>query len=218
MLSTKLIRWSGLALLLAGVLIAIPILLHPDETADPMAVLGSSWLIIHTIFIIGDILSLFGLVGLYTRQAQATGRLGLIGFILALIGSALFVGVLTIDSYVIPVLAANPATQPLLDEAGPLFGGPLGLIFMSAGVTFALGTLLTGITLLRGGVLPRWAGLLLLIGGPLLAFSPPLPHLVGTVGGVLLGASYIWLGYALRFNPVEQARQPHQTAPSISPS
>jgi hypothetical protein len=42
----------------------------------------------------------------------------------------------------------------------------------------------------------HWSGLALLL-GVLVPFSPPLPHLVGTVGGVLLGASYIWLGYAL---------------------
>jgi hypothetical protein len=203
--------------LLAGILLAIPIVLHPDETADPTAVLTSSWLVIHTIFIIGDVLSIFGLIGLYTRQSQEIGSIGLIGFILAIIGSALFVGVLMIDSYVIPVLAAEITTQPLLDEAGPLFGGPLGLVFLAAGITFALGTLLTGFTTLRAAVLPRWAGLLLLIGGPLLAFTPPLPHLVGTIGGVLLGLSYIWLGYALWRNWGEQTEHAKQATPGIAP-
>jgi hypothetical protein len=112
-----------------------------------------------------------------------------------------------IDSYVVPVLAADIKTQPLLDEAGPLFGGPLGLVFMAAGLTFALGAILTGVATLRTTVLPRWAGLLLLVGGPLLAFTPPLPHLAGVIGGVLLGASYVWLGYSVWSGQHEPAHQ-----------
>jgi hypothetical protein len=36
MLSARLVRWSGLALMLAGLLIAIPTLFHPSD-ADPRA-------------------------------------------------------------------------------------------------------------------------------------------------------------------------------------
>lgn len=213
MLSSKLTRWAGLALLLAGVLITIPVVLHPDETADPGALLSNSWLVIHTIFIIGDVLSILGLMGLYARHAQALGRIGLMGFILITMGSALFVGVLMIDSYVVPALAADIKTQPLLDEAGPLFGGPLGLVFMISGLIFSLGAILTGLTIMRTSVLPRWAGLLLL-GGPLLAFTPPLPHLVGVVGGALMGISFVWLGYALWSGLPEPTRQFKQVTAS----
>jgi hypothetical protein len=212
MLSAKLTRWAGLALLLAGILIAVPVVLHPDETADPSAVLSNSWLIIHTIFIVGDVLSILGLMGLYARHAQALGRVGFSGFILIMIGSALFVGVLMIDSYVVPALAADLKTQPLLDEAGPLFGGPLGLIFISAGLTFALGAILLGLAIMQTAVLPRWAGLLLLVGGPLLAFTPPLPHLASMVGGVLMGISFVWLGSALWSRVSEPTRQFKQVA------
>ncbi len=212
MLSTKLTRWAGLALLLAGILVAIPIVLHPDETADPGALLLQSWLTIHTIFIIGDLLSMLGMLGLYAGHAPSLGRAGLAGFILFTLGSALFVGVLIIDAYVVPVLAANLQTQPLLSDSGPLFGGPLGLIFMATGLIFSLGALLIGVTIMRTAVLPRWAGLLLLLGGPLLAFAPPLPHLAGTAGGVLLGVSLAWLGYALWFAVPTSTRQFKQVA------
>lgn len=213
MLLSKLTRWAGLALLLAGVLIAVPVVLHPDETADPSALLTNSWLIIHSIFIVGNVLSILGLMGLYARHAQALGRIGLMGFILITMGSALFVGVLMIDSYVVPALAADIKTRPLLDEAGLLFGGPLGLVFMISGLIFSLGAILTGLTIMRTSVMPRWAGLFLL-GGPLLAFTPPLPHLAGVVGGALMGISFVGLGYALWSGLPEPTRQFKQVTAS----
>jgi hypothetical protein len=46
-------------------------------------------------------------------------------------------------------------------------------------------------------LLPRWAGALIWVGGPLLGFTPPLPTSVGLVGALLLGAGYLWAGYAI---------------------
>lgn len=55
-----------------------------------------------------------------------------------------------------------------------------------------------GLVTLRSTVLPRWAGLLLLIGAPLFVIPvPPAPVIVNTIGAVLFGLGYIWLGYAL---------------------
>jgi hypothetical protein len=196
MFSARLTRWSGLALMLAGLLIAIPTLFHPSD-ADPRAFQSAAWTPVHALLIVGAILSLFGLIGLYRVQAERTGALGLAGFILGLSGTALVVAALVADAFVIPVLAADPAGMALLDPAGPLFGGALGLIFLLMGVTFALGSILLGFTTARAGVLPRWAGALILIGGPLLSFTPPLPTFVGMAGALLLGAGYLWAGYAI---------------------
>lgn len=207
MSSANLVRWSGLALLIAGALVAVATPFHPDEAADPNAALTNTWVVVHSLYVPAFILGLFGLVGLYARQAEQVGVLGLIGFVLAFIGSALFLVVL--ESSVIPVIAADAAGQTLLDPAGPLFGGALGLIFLVAQITFALGFILTGITTARAGVLPRWPGLLILIGSPLVAFWPPLPQLVGVTGGVLFGLGYVWIGYAMWTHASAQAtRQP----------
>jgi hypothetical protein len=196
MSSSRLIRWSGLALLVAGLLLAIPVLLHPND-ADPRAPLQAVWVPIHTLFICGAVLMLFGLIGLYVSQKERAGALGFAGFILSFIGNTLIVFVLGLEAFVIPALAADPLGQALLAPAGPLFGGPLGLALLIMAASFALGTILLGIATFRADVLPRWAGLLLLVGGPLLAFWPPLPQPVGVVGGALVGASFIWSGYAI---------------------
>jgi hypothetical protein len=152
---------------------------------------------VHALLIAGAICSLFGQIGLYRAQAERTGALGLVGFILGISGTALVVAALVADAFVLPVLAANPAGQALLDPAGPLFGGALGLIFLLMAVTFGLGSILLGFATARAGVLPRWAGALILAGGPLLGFTPPLPTYVGITGALLLGAGYLWAGYAI---------------------
>ena len=149
MSSTQLIRWSGLALLLAGLLIALPVPFHPDN-ADPEAVIRAAWVPVHSLIELGAILSLFGLVGLSIRYMEHLGWLGLMGFTLLFIGSGFFVGYVFVEAFVLPGIAVSPGRQVVLDPAGPL-----------------------------------------------VAFWPPIPHLVGILGGVLLGLSYIWLGYAL---------------------
>lgn len=207
MSSANLVRWSGVALLIAGALVAVAMPFHPNDAADPYAVTTNVWVIVHSLYVPAFILSLFGLIGLYVRQAEHAGVLGLVGFILAFIGSALFLVVVVLEASVIPVIAADPAGQALLDPAGPLFGGELGPILLMGQATFALGFVLTGIATVRAGVLPRWPGVLLLIGAPLAAFWPPLPQLVGVTGGVLLGLGYAWLGYAMWMRTGERVIQ-----------
>ncbi|MEK7325551.1 MAG: hypothetical protein AAB217_09890, partial [Chloroflexota bacterium] len=202
------IRWSGLALMLGGALTAIPMLFHPNELADPSSMLSPAWAPIHTAIIFGLVLSLFGLVGAYARQSENTGLVGFGGFALSFVGSALFVAVITIDAYVIPAIVANGA-EALLAPDGPLFNGPLGLVFLLSGVVFALGTLLLGFATARAGALPRWAGVALIVGGPLLGFSGTLPHIASVIAGLLVGISYIGLGYRLFAAPQDVAMKAH---------
>jgi hypothetical protein len=210
MSSTTLVRLSGLALLLSGVLIAVPIVFHPGE-ADPQALLRPAWIPVHTTLTIAAILGLFGLVGLYSRLRERSGWPGLIGFVLLFTGTALFVAGISIEAFVLPAIASSTAGQTLLDPAGPLFGGPLGLVLLVTGGIFSLGALLFCIAILRSGVYGRWAGLLLLGGIPL-AFWPPLPDLVGMIGGVLLGLGFIWFGYLLLARSGEQEVQAQATS------
>src|SRR5512138_3210082 len=107
MSSTKLIRWSGLSLLLGGVAFAVHLLTHPPgETAQ--YAFYPLWVPSHLIGGIASILILLGLVGLYVRQSEKVGLLGLIGFILAFVGWTLSAGALIFFSVVlIPFLAAQ---------------------------------------------------------------------------------------------------------------
>jgi hypothetical protein len=210
MSSTSLTRWSGLALLLSGALIAVPIVFHPSY-ADPQALLRPAWVPIHTALTISAILALFGLVGLYTRLRERSGWFGLIGFVLLFTGTALFVAGLSIEAFVLPALASSAVGQTLLDPAGPLFSGPLNVFLLVTSGIFSLGCLLFCVAILRSEITLHWVGLLLL-GGILLAFWPPLPDLAGIIGGVLLGLGFIWFGYILLARSGERAVQAQATA------
>ena len=78
-------------------------------------------------------------------------------------------------------------------------GTPLGLWeLIAASVIFSIGYILPGVAIGRAGVLPRGAGTLLAIGGPVVAFSPPIGvPAVLIVGHALFGLGLVWAGYAL---------------------
>ena len=191
---SKFMRLSGILLLLGGLLVAFSWSFHPLEP-DHHAMQSTRWLIVHGLAGIGLVLSVPGLMGLYIQVAEESGVLGLIGFILAVIGTALYAGaILFIEVATLPFIAALPIAEELFTATPPAFMA----VFAATFITFALGFVLLGIATLRGPVLPRWSGLLLLIGAPLFAFPvPPAPVIVNTVGAVLFGLGYVWLGYAL---------------------
>jgi hypothetical protein len=192
-MSSKFIRLSGILLVLAGLLVAISWSFHP-LAPDDQAMQSTRWLIVHGLAGIGLVLSVPGLLGLYDQLSDDSGVLGLIGFILAAIGTALFAGaILFIEVATLPFISALGNGEELLQSAPPTFMAVFAVTFIS----FALGFILLGVVALRATVLPRRAGLLLLIGAPLFAFPvPPAPVIVNTIGAVLFGLGYVWLGYA----------------------
>ncbi|MBI3941338.1 MAG: hypothetical protein HY315_10940 [Acidobacteria bacterium] len=192
--SSNLIRLCGLANFLAGLLTALYWFFHPGLT-DPAAPLGSRWMLVNTMFIILLVLNLLGLVGLYGRQSESAGTLGFLGFLIAFFSTALFIGAGTFDAYVNPVLTAS--AKELLDPKGPLLAGPMAALFGVTGIGFALGFVLFAIAIIRAGVLPRWAAVLLLPSAPILGLSPLMPITARMIGSVVFGIANMWLGYAL---------------------
>ena len=190
------LRWFGLALLLGGILI-LPSILHPDE-ADPNALIDPLWAPVHIIVGVGFILSLFGLFALYMKQADKAGALGAFAFCMVFVATAFLGGtILSAEGFIFPAIAQSAAAQTLLDPTGPILGSPLGALFAVSIYVLGASLLLLGITIWRAGVLPRYAGVLLIVGAPLAVLTPPLPHILGNIGGTLIGLGYIWLGYVL---------------------
>lgn len=75
MKNSDLARWSGVALMLGGILVAVSGAIHPlGETSVYYS--SSLWLPSHLMGYFGLILSLLGLIGLYARHAEKVGRLG----------------------------------------------------------------------------------------------------------------------------------------------
>lgn len=132
---------------------------------------------------------LIALGGLYARQAAAAGRLGLIGYLVAALGTLLIAGDWWYEAFVGPQIAV--LAPELLKTA------PSGSILIGAAFTFgsfAIGWVIFGIATYRARVFPRGAAILTVIGGVvgILALSAPfqipLALAVGWMGISLLGA------------------------------
>ena len=174
------IRWSGLLAIVAGAYMLLLPFVHPS---DEVGVRSAAWVPVHLLYFAALTIILLVLVGIFARQLQQAGGLGVAGFLTAFAGTAML----------------------LLEGREHLFspdfgsGTPLGLWeLISASLIFSVGYILLGIAIARAGVLPRGAGILLAVGGPIVAFSPPigiLPVLV--VGHALFGLGLAWSGYAL---------------------
>ncbi len=191
MLSAKLIRWSGGALVVAGILMGVALIIHPDET-DPNALASPLWGPAHFLLGGGFLISLLGLIGAHARQVEKAGVLGVVGFIIVFVCSAALVGpILVIEGIVVPGLAQSAIAEAALDPAGPMFSGLLLPLFMGTIYAFGIGALLFGIATLRAGVLPRWAAVSFIVATPLVIFTPPLPAIFLAIGGVLYGVSYV---------------------------
>lgn len=200
---SSLIRWCGLAGIVAGALFALETLLHPardiNTLADSMqqSVLGVSWTVSHTFAVLYCIVIPFALMGWYAVMMNRAGRLGLVGFTLSIVGNALLLGVTAPDAYIFPAVAANPTTRLLLDLNGPILRGPMGIFLIVSGLVLVVGTVMLCIAGIRARVLPARAFLLVGIGIPLTTFGPLAANILGLIGATLGGIGYMALGYAL---------------------
>src|SRR5829696_1787837 len=150
MSSSDLIRWSGLAAMVGGALLAVgaffDLMYFSPEPMSEVVPTGS-FLFQQVLYLLGATLLLIGLVGLYARQSQAAGALGLVGFLIAFAGTVLAAGLFWAGMFIAPALATE---APDFVDAGP----PPGFVLTFIG--FGVGWLVFGIATLRAGVYPRW--------------------------------------------------------------
>src|SRR5947209_1206724 len=111
MTSSNLIRVGGLAIIVSGILMVVADLLRivTDIEFENVgeAAARDSWLLITVSYLIATVLLLGGLVGLYIRQSEAAGILGLVGFLAAFLGTTLVMGVNWAEVFVLPSLAVE---------------------------------------------------------------------------------------------------------------
>jgi len=183
MSSANVIRWSGLL----GVLVGVTVALLDTSVFFGIFTLADTVLVELAL----NFLVLFPLIGLYARQSDMAGILGLVGFVAVFSTHALAMALASAIASIAPVQAVFPRAFEVMG------GGPFGVI---AVLVVALGTLgwpVFGIATLRAGLLPRWGAVLVTIGMPLGTVQNFLLKIPGPIGGVLLGVGLAWLGYAL---------------------
>jgi hypothetical protein len=145
--SSTLVRLSGAAAIFAGVLLVAADLLSPTHLFFPLGFQSFSepttvtsaplyYPLQSKIDLLAAVLLLGGSIGLYARQVQAAGLLGLAGFLVAFLGTALVVGFLWANAFIVPSFTAE---MPELVEAPELLAGvPPPGFYLSLG-TFAVG-------------------------------------------------------------------------------
>ena len=199
MSSTKLIRWSGLLLMLGGIGLAIHFITHPPgETAQ--YTLYPLWGLAHWLGGIAALLVLFGLIGVYLRQSEELGMLGLVGFVLAFVGTALFAGVQLFGGAMIaPFIAAQAPTW--LDPGSP-FAQVTRFALLSVFLPLLLGYLILGIATLRAHVFPHLGSWLIILITPigvlgLALIGSSLQGVLQILGGLVWGVGLLLWGYKL---------------------
>ena len=191
-------RLAGITLAIAGVCTALfwvlAALLGTFAGAD--VVLRASWAPAQMLHVIGAMLAIFGFMGVYAAQRQETGVLGLIGFVLAVVGTALFVADGLIALGIFPALAIG--APALLSVSGAINSGAVLILFIVIAATNMVGQIAFGAATWRAGVFPRGAAGLFVIGGILFNLPPgPVPMIALALGGILWSAAAVWLGLAL---------------------
>jgi hypothetical protein len=170
MTTVQLYRLSGLALLVGAVLAAIQSvisgILFPD-TNNAAAATNPLNILLGVVGLVGTILVLLGLPGMYTRSAREGGSLWLIGVVLIAITGMLFgVFFALMGVLVFPFLAVQ---APNLFSEGP---PPAFFVFFIVGtLANTLGALLMGIPMLTKALYPRWCGWLMIAEAVLAALS-----------------------------------------------
>lgn len=199
--TSGLIRSTGLAAVLAGAIFAGIQPIHPPDVLD--SVTTGTWAIIISLKLAMCLLFLIGIAGLYIRQVDRAGWVGLVGFLLLTVSFWLQTAFVFAELFILPIVAAS--TPAFIDSYLGVVNGHPGEMSIGAlvptygvvGLCYVLGGLLFGIATVRAGVLPRWPAIVLALVAIMTPAAALLPHEIQRYAAVPMGIALAWLGYAL---------------------
>lgn len=210
--ASNLIRWAGLAAIAGGSLFVAIQAIHPLDVLA--SVTTGRWAFVHYLGVAMCLFTLLGLTGIYARQTEEAGWLGLGGFLLSGLFWALTMCFQFVEALISPVLAT--VTPKFVESflgivtgaAGEINLGTLPVVYSVTGVLYVASGLLFGIATFRAGVLPRWAAGLLAFAAVAPLASPLLGHPLDRIFAVPMGIALASLGYALWSERRKPASQP----------
>ena len=197
----SLIRMAGASALLAGICYVFVGVFHPPNIASSVA--SSRWAIVHVVACAMSFFGVLGMAGLYARQAEKAGRLGLAGFVMMSLWFVLIMGFSFVEAFILPRLAtAEPKFVQgwmgmLVGPASKFDLGVMPTLWTLTAPLYMGGGLFFGIATFRAGILPRWAGVLLAIGTVAAPVAALLPNASQPKMAIPVGVALAWLGYAL---------------------
>jgi hypothetical protein len=221
---STLFRLSGFALLVALPLQIAGFAMHPpgERVVDLLSPLQGP---AHMVLFVSWFLVLLGMPGLYARQADRAGLLGLIGFVATMFAIAYTLYLVLYEAFPAVLLAQNPATQDAVATGGPLAHG---VAFGDLGFVTILGFPVFGLAMLRAGVVPRVVGwlqivylpalLASIIGLSLILGDAVLPNLPGALQPIAIMSYLLFIGYARGGYFLWQSRELAATSATSEPS
>jgi hypothetical protein len=205
---SRFVRMGAWAAMVGGVALVVSMLLAwlvvpYERLGQTEAYLTSSYSVSTGLRLLGLILLLWGLIGIYRPQSRAAGNFGLWTFVFAFLGTALAVGNVWAEVFVYPTLAQ--IAPGMLSGAG--FGTEAAM-YIAVGITlsyplFFLGLILFAAATFWAGVYPRWIAVLLVVSVPVTMFlDPTAGTFQESIGQMLWGFTFAAYGfYALRKGP-----------------
>jgi hypothetical protein len=204
---SRFVRMGAWAAMVSGVAVVVSMLLAwlvvPYERLGLTdAYLTSTYSVSSGLRLLGLVLLVWGLIGIYGPQSRAAGTFGLWTFVVVFLCSALAVGNVWAEVFVYPTLAQ--IAPEMLSGAG----FETEAAYMSTGLSlsyplFYLGLVLFGAATFWAGVYPRWIAVLLIISVPATMFlDPTAGTFQESIGPALWGFAVAAYGfYALRRAP-----------------
>ena len=176
------LRWGGLVAVTAGLLILVAAVLRGFGLSS---VLGQ-WAIFAYV-----ILLFFAFIAIYAVQAPWIGKIGLLGFVLAIVG-------LGFTEVIAFLILAGFAGLPAAHDVQMFAWSQIPILHLAV-LGNTAGGILLGVSSMRAGVLPRWAGAFLVI-AEVANFANeyflPLPALM-IVPAIFFAAAFIGMGWAI---------------------
>ena len=105
MTTSTLMRLAGLSAMAAGLCFIVIGMFHPVNV--PSSVTTASWVNVHIFATALGFFGLFGMAGLYARQVEESGWLGLAGFLLFTVWMTLVCGFSFVEAFILPKLATE---------------------------------------------------------------------------------------------------------------
>jgi hypothetical protein len=174
-----------------------------ERLGQPEAFFTSAYTVSSGLRLLGMVLLVWGLIGIYGPKARAAGTFGLWAFAMVFLGTALVAGNTWAEVFVWPTLAqvapAMLSVPVFTTEASSYMSVGLNLSFP----LFGIGLILFGAATFWASVYPRWAAVLLIISIPVTMFlDPTAGTFQESIGQILLGIAVATFGfYALRRAP-----------------
>lgn len=199
---STLTRAGAVALAVAGVLFILIQPLHPHE--DVASITTNVWFIVHIMSLTMAVLGLAGITAVYLAQVSRSGILGLLGYLVFSLFFLAQAAVNFAEAFILPLSAAG--SPKLTEDVASLFVsgyvlqtdvGPLAIVGSIGAVLYLGGGILFGIAVIRGRVLPRWTGILLIVAALASLSAAVLPHELARYAAVPMGIALVAVGLSL---------------------